>query len=461
MEERHISLYGEQKIPWHKEVIDDDHRFKIIVAGRKARKTSLIIRELFKGAFGSDLTFIYFAPFRKQAKEICWDDHVAMILNILNENGIKYKKNDSELSIDIQGAGKVVVDGLDNSEAHRGKSNWGGVGLDEWATSRPDVWEPIIRPNLMVHKAWGIFGGTPRGYNHFWRLAKRGDHNNIIEGESLDSEGNEILTDKDFMTFRYSSYDNPYNDTEELDSIRANGDPLWFDQEYLARFTKFTGLIYKDFDRQTHTIKPFEIPDEWKRYRSIDLGSDDPTVCLWIARDPEWNVYIYREYYKNERATEDHAEEICLESAKEEYNGTIFDHHGLGKQLIVDYNRLGVKGTEHQNHKVAEGIERVKELVKPQGFNGKPKLFVFDNCFNTIREFESYQWDKRAQERDPELNSKQIPLDKWNHAMDCLKNWTMTFYYTRTPTEKEIKDRRARRELRKVSKYKVSPLTNY
>lgn len=458
MKEVRVSLYGEQKVPWHGTVINDNHRFKVVVAGRKARKTSLMVRELMKGALGSDLTYPLFLPFRKQAKEIVWDDHIPQILNIFNEYGIKYKKNDSDLSIKVHGAGKLVIDGLDNAEAHRGKSNWGGVGLDEWADGKESVWQPIIRPNLSVHKAWGIFGGTPKGYNHFWRLAKLGDHNNIIEGEYLDEEGNLMSTDPDFMTFRYTSYDNPFNDPAEIEAAKRTSDPIWFAQEYLAQFTKFTGLIYKDFDRLINVVKPFSIPKEWNKYRTIDLGSEAPTACLWIAKDHDGNVYIYREYYQRDRATEDHAEDICLMSANEQYTGTIFDHHGLGRQLITDYNRLGVKGTEHKNHEVISGIERVKELLR-HGYNGKPKLYVFNNCFNTIREFETYRWEERK--TNIELNPKETPLKQDDHTMDCVKNWTVTFYYQTTPTKEQREEHETRQRERKLAKHKVSSITGY
>lgn len=253
--------------------------------------------------------------------------------------------------------------------------------------------------------------------------------------------------------------DNPYNPPNYEEDLMQDADVDWVNRYLKGSWSVFEGQIYKDFIRKRNVIRPFKIPDDWNRYRTIDLGTDDPTVCLWIAVDPKKNVYLYREYHESHRATEDHAEDICMASGAENYVGTIFDHHGLGKQLIIDYNRLGVKGTEHKEHRVIAGINRVQSLLKPQGEDGQPLLFVFDNCVHTIHEFEAYRWDRRKTDLD--LNSKEKPLDRDNHSMDCIKNWAITFYYTKTPTESEIKEKRARRELRKVSKYKVSALTNY
>jgi len=263
--------------------------------------------------------------------------------------------------------------------------------------------------------------------------------------------------------------DNPYNPPDYEKDLMQDADADWVNRYLKGSWSVFEGQIYKNFTRKRNVIRPFKIPEFWKKYRSIDLGTDNPTACAWIAVDPNQNVYIYREYYESYRATEDHAEDICLLSANEDYaehydgktrfNGTIFDHHGLGKQLIIDYNRLGVKGTEHKEHRVIAGINRVQSLLNPQGENDQPKLFVFDNCVHTIHEFESYRWDKRK--RDLDLNSKETPLDRDNHIMASIKNWAITFYYSKTPTEQETKERRERVAERKVVKNKVSSLTGY
>lgn len=251
--------------------------------------------------------------------------------------------------------------------------------------------------------------------------------------------------------------DNPYLPTDYVDTLKEGADEDWISRYLLGSWKVFEGQVYKDFIRDRNVIKPFPIPKDWNRYRSIDLGVDDPTVCLWLAVDPQRNVYVYREYYEHNRPTEDHAESLCIKSGSEQYQGTIFDHHALGKQLIMDYNRLGVKGGEHQDHKVIVGIARVQQLLKPQGLENKPKLFVFDTCVNTIREFEAYRWDKHK--HDIDLNSKEQPIKKDDHTMDCLKNWTVTYYYTKTPTKEQLDRRREDMEERKF--LRVTSLTGH
>ena len=114
------------------DTLDAGERWVLIRAGRKWRKTSLVISWLFEKALETGLTCPYIAPNRVQAKNIAWDDHVVRILNELLAENIPYKKDEQELSVELPNRGKVQLLGVDNKEALRGISNWGAVGLDEY-----------------------------------------------------------------------------------------------------------------------------------------------------------------------------------------------------------------------------------------------------------------------------------------------------------------------------------------
>jgi hypothetical protein len=61
---------------------------------------------------------------------------------------------------------------------------------------------------------------------------------------------------------------------------------------------------------------------------------------------------------------------------------------------------------------------------------GKPKLFIFRNCVNMIREIKSYRW--KPQTESGEQVDK--PVKKNDHAMDELK------YYIMSRPEIELSD---------------------
>ena len=68
----------------------------------------------------------------------------------------------------------------------------------------------------------------------------------------------------------------------------------------------FEGMFFEEFrddpehylDRKwTHVIEPFEIPGDWKIYRSFDFGYAKPFACQWWAVDYEGVAYNILELY--------------------------------------------------------------------------------------------------------------------------------------------------------------------
>jgi phage terminase large subunit len=57
----------------------------------------------------------------------------------------------------------------------------------------------------------------------------------------------------------------------------------------------FEGQYFEEFNRDIHVVEPFEIPDYWDKYVTIDYGLD-MLACYWIAADEVGNCYVYREF---------------------------------------------------------------------------------------------------------------------------------------------------------------------
>lgn len=73
-----------------------------------------------------------------------------------------------------------------------------------------------------------------------------------------------------------------------------------------GRWDLFQGQVFQEFtdapehyrDRRfTHVIEPFEIPREWRVYRSYDFGYAKPFSCAWWAVDHDGVVYRILELY--------------------------------------------------------------------------------------------------------------------------------------------------------------------
>ena len=378
------------------------------------------------------LTYPFIGPTRTQAKEIVWEDHVANVLKLCKDAKIPYKKNEQELSIRFPGYGKVVIDGGDNIESLRGKSDWGGVVLDEFRywKNQQYAWDSVIRPNLIPHKAWVIVSSTPQGYDFFHYLMKLGDHNKQIEGDAFDYQGKIAQPNKRYISFRYDSFANPHIDREWLEDEKQTLSETAFNQEILARFEKFVGVVYKEFDRKVHVIEPFKIPIGWELYGAMDFGAVNPTVYLWIAVDRDYNIYVFDEYFQKGQTTEFHANVIKAKTQSLPITATWGDPSA--EQETMDFGNQGVYITpavrvfDGQNPSwVKAGINRVSRLLKVSPQTGKPKLFIFNNCSNLIREFESYRW---LEQSDKTLNEKEIPLKTEDHGMDALRYFVVSYF---------------------------------
>ena len=203
-----------------------------------------------------------------------------------------------------------------------------------------------------------------------------------------------------------------YVDDKEIDMMIAE----WPEDVQATRvkghFAAFLGAVYKTFNRDTHVIKPFTIPDEWTKYRAIDWGFNNPFVCLWLARDPDRRWYVYAEHYRARETLAYHAERIRQISGREKYRVTWADHDAQERH---EFDKLGIS-TMPAKKDVHLGIEAVQAALKVQD-DGKPRLFVFKNCLNTIREIAGYKWAEGTESKD----AKDEPLKVNDHTCDCLR----------------------------------------
>lgn len=410
---------------WQDRVAHDPARFKIICAGRRAGKSVLARMSLLKWAVEKPGVYWLVNPTYRQAKAIHWRD----ILNEIPQKWVS-KKNETELSIELNNGSLIELKGAENPDALRGV-RLNGLIIDEIASIRnwDWLWQEVLRATLVDFEAPAIFISTPKGYNHFYRLFQKGQKD-----------------DPDYKSWRFTSYDNPKIPSSEVDKARSNTSNEFFAQEYLADFRKFTGLIYKGFAQDVAVVNPFDIPKEWEIHCGVDFGSNNPTAILWIAVDPEDNWFVVSEHYSMGKTID--------------YHAGVFNSHPLrmrvinifgdpsGAQWIDEFRERSVyitpavrtQGTTGQSW-VLFGIEKVasKMLRVPghtvQGVThtqeqirqGIPSLFIFKNCKNTLKELESYRWREKPATQAEDLNEPSRPEKANDHAMDALRYFAVSY----------------------------------
>ena len=416
-------------LPWQSEVAKDNHRFRIVCAGRRAGKSVLSRMIVLKWAVEQQGLYWIVSPTYKQAKMIHWRD---IQKEIPREWVIK--KNEVELSFTLQNGSVIELKGADNPDSLRG-IKLRGLVIDEIASIRnwEWLWSEVLRPTLTDYESPAIFISTPKGFNHFYELFNTG-----LE------KGN------DYQSWRFTSYDNPKLPKGEIDAAKKELTEDTFAQEYLADFRKYTGLVYKEFQREVHVIEPFDIPAEWQIYRGIDFGSTNPTACLTIACDSDENWFVTNEYYEKGKTIDYIAGVLNAESLSKRVQQAYGDPSGA--QWISEFAQRGIyitpankKTGTNQNSWVRFGIEKVSEKLKAmpgkfvdallsQKHNGgrerpqaMPSLFVFNNCTNLIREFETYRWKEKSVSQAQDLNEPDVPEKANDHALDSLRYFAVSY----------------------------------
>lgn len=258
------------------------------------------------------------------------------------------------------------------------------------------VWDKSLRPTLTDYKAPALFISTPQGYNHYYDLFCKQD------------------IDEDYESFKYTSYDNPYISSDEIDKAKSELDEDSFNQEYMAEFKKFTGLVYKDFSREKHVIEPIELQSDWTYYRGIDFGFIHPTATVFCAVDKDGILYLFDSIYKTQLNTPDLALLIKQKSAGQLYTMTVGDSAQASD--IAELNKYGISvrpvsktsgtGVDWMTYR----IRRVTELLR------EGKIKIFSNNIAVIDEFESYQYYEAN--RDGYI--REVPMKMNDHALDAL-----------------------------------------
>jgi hypothetical protein len=90
----------------------------------------------------------------------------------------------------------------------------------------------------------------------------------------------------------------------------------------------FEGQVFNEWRQNKngkpyHVIKPFKIPNYWRRFCSMDWGYNDPCAVHWYAVDQENRVYVYRELYINQTMASEVAKKIVQLSQGEEIAYTV------------------------------------------------------------------------------------------------------------------------------------------
>lgn len=357
-----------------KQFFKDQHRFRVLVAGRRFGKSRLILDELIRASleFDGDMSptspqlVIGTLPTAVQARGILWKP----LVNIFTETDLKHvvkNINLSSMTIDIEGKPSITILGANdrNGDRIRGKRIY-FIAIDEAQDTNPVTWQDVIRPALSdTVGSKAMMSGTPKGRVNFLH--------------DLAMMENEFPNEWKFFNFPTST--NPTIPREEIEQARASLPPRVFEQEYSANFVNFKGQIWTELD-QANICQPDDVPPCDLHVLGVDLGDRHPAavVCGRDSRSMTW--YLKEAWSPNTSGGESQPVtramfELAIRYLVEKYNVdlTFVDPSRPSDILAIrDYGQTkGYQNAVAAFNPIESGVAQVSNLIHQN------KLIVVDS----------------------------------------------------------------------------------
>tara|TARA_A100001011_G_scaffold398905_1_gene505117 strand:+ start:262 stop:1908 length:1647 start_codon:yes stop_codon:yes gene_type:complete len=221
--------------------------------------------------------------------------------------------------------------------------------------------------------------------------------------------------------------DNPYLMQTDDYLIMLSSLPDVQKKQFLeGDWSAFENSSFPEFNISTHVVQPFDIPNNWLRFRTCDWGYSSPACCLWIAVDFDNNFWVYRELYTKKITADIFARKV-LETEQGEYikygildSSTWSKRGDVGPSIAETMIREGCKwrpSDRSPKSRVAGKLELHRKLAVDQE-TGQPSLKVFSNCMNLIRTLPMLPIDRN--------NPEDVDTHAEDHAYDALRYGVMS-----------------------------------
>jgi PBSX family phage terminase large subunit len=373
-------------------IVNDNKRFRVVIAGRRFGKTHLAIRELCWHAREPGKDVWYVSPSYRQSKNIVWKK----LKHRLQDLRWADKINETELTIQLKNGSTISLKGADNHDSLRGVG-LDFIVLDEFADIDPEAWFETLRPTLSDKQGRAMFIGTPKGMNWAYELYQN----------NLEDPGT-------WSSYQYTTIDGGNVPIAEIEQARKDLDERTFRQEYMGTFETFAGRIYYSFDR-IHNVQKIDIEDRSVIYLGMDFNIDPMTAVIAIRSGD--NLYVIDEIRMFSSNTTEIVEEIKSRYPKSKvwvYPDPASRQRktsaGGFTDLTILQNAGFVVKAPNSHTPVRDRINAVNSRLCTS--TGKRNLFIDPRCKNVIEGLERHTYKEGTSQPDKDSG--------YDHMMDAL-----------------------------------------
>ena len=187
------------------------------------------------------------------------------------------------------------------------------------------------------------------------------------------------------------------------------------------------GAAFTEFDRNVHVIEPFNIPNNWVKFRACDYGYGSHSGVLWFAVSPNEQLIVYRELYVSKVLATDLADMVMNLEAEDgniKYgvlDSSLWHKRGdtgpsLAEQMIGRGCRW--RPSDRSRGSRVAGKNEIHRRLQIDEFTEEPRLVFFNTCTNTVAQLPALPIDKK--------NPEDIDTTSEDHLYDALRYGIMS-----------------------------------
>ena len=332
-------------------ILESTARFRVVMCGRRFGKSELSQVEIISNAL-QGMKVAYITPTYKLAKTF-FEKLIQCV---------PFENNKSDLTIHFPNEGTVEFFTGERLDNLRGRK-FHLVVIDEasFISDLQDGWLNSIRPTLTDYQGRALFLSTPRGKNYFYSLYMKGGQ-------------------RDWESFKFTTYDNPYILTSEINDAKAQLPNSVFEQEYMANPMENAANPFgaEHINKCTCNLSLNE-----PMFYGIDLAkSFDWTVIIGL--DSKGKVCYFERFQKDWLQTKETIKQI------RKHKHIFIDSTGVGDAIVEDLQKYfndmtGFKYTSTSKQQLMESLAssiHKKEIGFPEGAI-KDELEIFEYLFTS------------------------------------------------------------------------------
>lgn len=187
------------------------------------------------------------------------------------------------------------------------------------------------------------------------------------------------------------------------------------------------GAAFPEWRQKDHVIAPYDIPNEWTRFRSCDYGYASFSAVHWFAIDPNFSTLVcYRELFVTKHTGRDLARAVLEAEAGDKIHYGILDSScwhqrgTLGPSIAEEMVTQGCRWrpSDRSNGSRVAGKNRLHELLKVDEETGLSGIQFFDTCRQAIADFPLIPSDpKGGDDIDPRTSQQRHTYDSIRYAV--------------------------------------------